>query len=94
MWFHAKSFDALIDAVAVAGGAVFWTVGVVAKGYLLDVLPMLLDTPFNGEVLDEVVAQVGGVEMLFVVLQADWWCDRRAAPGEGGVRIQNFKCMN
>ena len=58
------------------------------------VLPMLLDTPFNGEVLDEVVAQVGGVEMSFVVPQEDWWCDRRAAPGEGGVCIQNFEYMN
>ena len=71
MWFHAEPLGALIDAVAGAGGAIFWTVGVVAKGYLLVVLPMLLDTPFNREVLDEVVAQVGGVEMSFVVPQAD-----------------------
>ena len=30
-----------------AGGAVFWTVGVVAKGYLLAILPIFLDTPFD-----------------------------------------------
>ena len=65
MWFHAEPLGALIDAVAGAGGAVFWTVGVVAKGYLLVVLPMLLDTPFNREVLDEVVPQFVGAEMAF-----------------------------
>ena len=55
---------------------------------------MLLDTPFNGEVLDAVVAQVSEGEMSFVVPQVDWRCNRRAAPGEGGVCIQNFECMN
>ena len=94
MWLHAELLGALIDAVAGACGAVFRTVRVVARGYRLAVLPMLLDTPFNGEVLDAVVAQVGEVEMLFVVPQADWWCNRRAAPREEDICIQNWECMN
>ena len=78
VWFHAKLLSALIDAVAGVGGAVFWTVGVVAKGHLLAILPIFLNMPLDSKTIDEVISQVVGDKMAVIFPQED-----KVVAGEG-----------